>query len=90
MSEKRRTNRVQIDDFGRIISAGCHDLPCRVRDRSETGLRLAVHHEWAVPARFTLEILKTKERVDVEVAWREASEVGVMFATRGSVSAEAA
>lgn len=54
-------------------------LSCMVRDISETGARLRVSKDLAVPARFDLLIEVDGLEAPCTVAWRRGEEIGVTF-----------
>ncbi|MEL7543571.1 MAG: PilZ domain-containing protein, partial [Pseudomonadota bacterium] len=78
--EDRGAERKRVLKGAKIsFAARCASLPCVVRDMSETGARLQVKDHLSVPDTFELIIELDGFEVDVEVVWRKASEVGVIF-----------
>lgn len=82
MSDERR---YAVDRQRTLIAAvarygsGALSCPCRIRNISPGGARLAVDPAVTLPDRFTLEIPSRGATHSVEVRWRSADEMGVQF-----------
>ena len=83
--ERRQFGRRQTNVHAYISTRGRPLLPCVMRDISEGGALLEVHHPEWVPSRFRLLIETMRVEVDCEVAHRTDVAVGVRFAIPGSV-----
>lgn len=71
----RAVLKAQIRYNGGLMSA-----PCVIRDVSETGARLELAGDLALPDQFDLHIDKKNATRRAIVKWRRAREVGVAFA----------
>ena len=79
-TDKRRAPRRRVLLGAKIIfngRLGVHS--CHVRDISETGCRLKVSANSALPKRFTLEIAEGGISKECEVSWRKDDSMGVRF-----------
>ena len=85
----RRTNARSLTspDFARLLLHGRRDLPCRVIDRSDGGMRLVVHGEPVLPARFSVEMFMSGDVIPVVLAWQRPNEVGLAVEGRIEPSA---
>jgi len=80
--EKRKTTRRRILKGGLIVfNARRSTLSCTVRDVSDTGARLRVAKDAAVPNCFDLLIETDGFEAPCTVAWRRGDEIGVSFET---------
>lgn len=82
MDDRRSAARNVSKDFGMITLPSGAGFPCRIEDRSETGLQIAVHSTLPIPDAFEVQLLASGERMRVRVAWRRLSALGVKVADR--------
>ena len=77
--DKRRSRRIAINDRGYIRpDGGFAKWPCTVLDVSETGVRLMLEGNHAVPAMFSYVAVSGIGRA-ARVKWRRGREVGAEF-----------
>jgi hypothetical protein len=77
VTDRRTAARSTSPDFARILVGRQWDRPCRVLDRSASGLRIAVHGEPTLPERFSVELFASGEVLPVTVAWRKPNEIAL-------------
>jgi hypothetical protein len=78
--DKRRLDRVRtILAAQAILGKGLADIPCQIKDLSETGARIFLDEKALLPERFELRIPKKGLAQRVEVRWRNGGLVGVEF-----------
>jgi hypothetical protein len=78
--EKRRAPRKRVLKGAMIaFNNRSSTLSCTVRDISDTGARLRVAKDQAVPARFDLLIEVDGLEAPCTVAWRRGEDIGVTF-----------
>jgi hypothetical protein len=79
-SDKRNATRKRVLKGGTIVfNARSSTLSCTVRDISDTGARLKVSKDLAIPSQFDLIVESDGIEVPCTVAWRRGEEVGVRF-----------
>lgn len=77
--DKRRSRRIAINDRGYIRpDGGFAKWPCTVLDASETGVRLKIEGDHAVPTMFSYVGVSGRGRA-ARVKWRRGREVGAEF-----------
>ena len=68
---------------GGVVLTGRGDpVLCSIPDISRSGARLRFSSPVALPRRFTLVVVATGERCEVEVRWARSRECGVRFLDR--------
>ena len=78
--QRRRAARLNIEIDGVIKSFERNaQLPCTVRDISETGARLHVENGDHIPDVFRLNLEHEGFSIECIVVWRSETEVGVIF-----------
>lgn len=82
MPDRRSQARSTSPDFARILLGGDSGRPCRVLDSSTSGLRIAVHGEPRLPARFSVEMFASGQVIPVVVVWQKPNEIGLAVESR--------
>lgn len=63
-----------------LLERGGSPCPCEIADISETGARLVLEGEFALPERFVLLLTRSGEaRRSCRLVWRDGLTVGVQF-----------
>src|SRR3954462_13829819 len=82
MDEQRAAPRKRTLLRGRIeFNNRQSSLDCLIRDLSETGARLTISENVALPRRFDLHIPNRDHAVPVELCWRIRDAAGVRFSS---------
>lgn len=79
MRDQRGEPRQRVLLSGKVVLPGGGVIDCTVRDRSAGGARLKLPSAVGIPNQFKLHVSSTGETLNVKVAWRKLSEIGVMF-----------
>jgi hypothetical protein len=78
--DNRRSRRIAINDRGYIRpDGGFAKWPCTVLDASETGIRLKLEGNHAVPTMFNYVAVSGGMGRAARVKWRRGQEVGAEF-----------
>ena len=89
-NQERRTHvRARCLKGARVVLGNNNStLACRIRNQSETGVRLAMDETQYVPPSFTLVSDGTTKGHVCEVSWRSATEIGARMVGATGVAAQ--
>ena len=78
--DKRQTPRQSgRQQQAQILSPAREPFTCRVSDLSDTGARLSLHDNAALPDFFTLRLAAPAAERECRVMWRSRNHIGVRF-----------
>jgi PilZ domain len=77
MDERRRTRRIRVLKSGKIL-LGKQQVPCAVRNISESGACLEVQTTYGIPAAFQFTLPDHPTR-NCKVIWLNDRKIGVRF-----------
>ncbi len=80
MDERRTNVRRRVLKAGTIAFGQAAGIDCTVRNVSETGACLEVVSPIGIPDQFTLVVPHDAVMRQVQVKWRRANRIGVVFA----------
>ena len=87
IQDRRAHQRLRCLKGARIVFGnGNSTLACRIRNQSETGLRLAANETGYVPETFTLVPDGATQGQMCKVTWRSLSEIGAMVVADAQLS----
>lgn len=78
--KKRAKDRPPTFKTGRVIFSGRSEAPCVIKDLTDSGARIVLEGEAALPPQVTLVIATTGTRKEASVIWQADREVGLSFA----------
>ena len=81
--DRRLETRSPANARGIIVAPGL-ELPCLIVDQSNTGVRLRLDRNLALPGRIVLVDIAQATAVEAEVVWRKGQEAGVRRAGAAS------
>ncbi len=78
--KKRAKDRTPTFKTGRVIFSGRSEAPCVIKDLTDSGARIVLEGEAALPPQVTLVIAAIGSRKEARVIWQADREVGLSFA----------